>query len=151
MEKLKVKLEQIACSNCKTKVTVAEVVRDGKKLKYAPCGKCGCENIISSEEHIRGPAEVDVLNEKEVVQYIRDLYNLSNLLEKKLDEELLAFIQILKRAGYSGDRIHQFITWAGYGTRYENEVTVFGDKIVPSPIRSRGSQKEWEKIKAKSR
>lgn len=149
-EKLGLVLDKVKCSNCHKKIDVLEVSTAGFKTEHAPCKHCGCENILSSEKWERGPAEVDVFEDGEVIQYIRDLYNLSELLEKGVDSVLLAFIRQLKRAGYLDDRIHKFITLAGYGTNYEKCVNMFGEKVVPRPIPNRGDYKEWLRLKPRA-
>lgn len=157
MEKLGIILKKMNCGHCGKKVEILEVVGDGLKIKYAPCKKCDCQNIISEEKWERGPAEVDLLNDREIIQYIRDLLNLSDLLENDLDTELLTFIRKLKRAGYTDSRINQFITYAGYNTRYNGGGrmgTDLGEKYelgigkdVPMAMPNQGDWKEWQRIK----
>jgi len=164
MDNLKQPLDKMKCKKCGKKVEILEVTGGGEKLKYAPC-KCGCSNIISSEKWERGPAEVDLTEDKEIIQYIRDLINLSDLLEYNsiknisgFDKELLIFIRQLRKAGYVEDVIHRFITLAGYGTRYGG--AQFGEELgekyelgcggeVPRPIPNKGNQKEWMRLKAR--
>ena len=171
MKDLKQPLDKIKCKKCGKKVEILEVTGGGEKLKYAPC-KCGCSNIISSEKWVRGPAEVDLTEDKEIIQYIRDLINLSSLLEKRdeskltkeqqeqaaFDAELLIFIRQLRKAGYTEDAVHKYITLAGYGTRYGG--VQFGEELgikyelgcggsVPRPIPTKGDQKEWMRLKAR--
>ena len=157
MEKLKIALKKMRCKKCNKKVEILEVVGGGEKTKYAPC-KCGCSNIISSEKWVRGPAEVDLTEDKEIIQYIRDLINLSDLLEKGFNVELLIFIRKLRKAGYTEDAIHKFITLAGYGTRYGG--AQFGEELgekyelgcggeIPRPIPNKGNQKEWFRLKTR--
>lgn len=88
----------------------------------------------------RGPAQVDLCDEQEIVQHIRDLLNLSEFLEKGLDTELHDFIKKLKAIEWSDDKISEFITQAASWTRYE--------QLIPHSIPSRGEWKEWLKIKA---
>jgi len=157
MEELGITLEKMNCGHCGKKVEILEVTGNGLKIKYAPCKKCSCQNIISEEKWERGPAEVDLLDDREVIQYIRDLLNLSDLLENGFNTELLIFIRKLKRAGHSDARIHQFITYAGYNTRYggegrigkelgeEYELGIGGD--VPRAFPNQGDQREWRRIK----
>lgn len=157
MEKLGITLKKTNCKRCSHKIDILEVTGDGSITKYAPCKHCNSENLISTEKWHRGPAEVDVLNHSEVIQYIRDLLNLSDLLEKGFDSELLLFIQTLRRAGYGEDRIHQFITYASYNTRYggggrsKNEMDESYElgigKDVPRALPNAGDQREWKRIK----
>ena len=153
-EKLGTKLKTIKCKRCGKKVDVLEVTGEGSIAKYAPCKGCTEENQISMEKWERGPAEVDVLSNSEIIQYIRDLINLTCLLD--FNSELLAFIRTLKKAGYSDDRIHQFITYASYNTRYSGggKGTDLGEeyelgigKDVPRAMPNQGNQKEWQRIR----
>jgi len=148
---LKTVLEKIECKECGKKVEVIHVVGDGVILKYAPCKNCYCQNVISSRKWQRGPAEVDVTNEKEIIQYIRDLLNLADLLENGFDSELLVFIKTLKKAGYGDDYIDKYITYAGRGSRFETLVDGNGKKLVPRAIPSNGDYKEWLRLKQRAR
>jgi len=150
VKKLGVVLKKMKCKKCGKKNPILEVVGDGLKIKYAPC-MCTCENMISSEKWERGSAEVDLLNEREVIQYIRDLLNLSDLLEKGFDTELFAFIQTLKKAGYGDDSIHRFYTYAGYGSRFELLTDRDGHKVVPRAIPEKGEYKEWLRLKQRAK
>lgn len=94
------------------------------------------------------PCQIDLINEKEIIQYIRDLINLTPFLKNGFDAELLTFIKQLKGAGWGKQQIDRFITLASYNTVYENAVNVFGERIVPVPIKNRGDWKEWLKIKS---
>lgn len=157
MGKLGIILKTIKCKRCGKKVEVLEITGGGSITKYAPCKNCNCENMISEEKWERGPAEVDLRNNGEVIQYIRDLLNLSNLLENGFNAELLVFIRKLKLAGYTDDRIHQFITYAGYNTRYgggagkgvemDEEYELGCGKDVPRAMPNNGDQREWRRIK----
>lgn len=147
MEKLEIPLETKKCERCGKKVEILVVTRGGSEVKSAPCKHCSCENFISKKVWERGPAEVDLADEKEVIQHIRDLLNLSDLLENGLDAELLTFIRKLKEAGYTRAKIHQFITYGGYNSRFEQLTDGCGERIVPRALPNRGNQKEWRKIK----
>jgi len=147
MEKLRIELEKTKCKNCGKKVEILEVTGGGSKIKSAPCKNCTCENLISEEKWDRGPAEVDLVNDREIIQYIRDLFNLGSLLENGVDAELLPFIRKLRKAGYTDSRVHQFITYAGSNTRFEYLTDFYGKKLVPMPIPEQGDQKEWAKKK----
>lgn len=96
-----------------------------------------------------GPCQVDLCIEWQVVQYIRDLINLSSLLERGFEEELSRFIKQLKQVGWGSDRIHQFITKACYGTRYEDILDVFGRRIVPRPLPEAGDWFEYLRNKTR--
>ena len=150
MEKFGTVLKKMKCKRCGKKVEIITVVGNGVKLKYAPC-VCTCSNVISSEKWERGPAEVDILNEREVIQYIRDLLNLSDLLENGFDSELLAFIKTLKRAGYGDDSIHRFYTYAGYGSRFEVAEDRRGNRVVPRAIPDKGEYREWLRLKQRAK
>lgn len=157
MEKLGLVLKKTDCKGCGKKVEILEVTGGGSVTKYAPCKNCNNENLLSEEKWIRGPAEVDLLEESEIIQYIRDLLNLSTLLKNGFNSEWLVFIKRLKQAGYKDDKIHQFYTYAGYNTRYGggpvsgkdgNESYELGiGKDVPRAMPNQGDQKEWTKIK----
>jgi len=159
MESLKIKLDKMRCGKCNQKVEIFEVHGGGSKIKYAPC-KCGSSNLISSEKWDRGPAEVDLTAHIEIIQYIRDLLNLSDLLEKGFNTELLNFIRMLIRAGYKESGIHKFITLAGCNTRYSGGGRIGRElgvdyelgigKDVPRPIPMRGEWKEWLSLKPRA-
>ena len=167
MDNLKQPLDKMKCKKCGKRVEILEVTGGGEKTKYAPC-KCGCSNIISTEKWERGPAEVDLLNEEEIIQHFRDLLNLFVLLPEQitaaghtisgLAAEELSFIKQLRKAGYVEDAIQKFITLAGYGTRYGG--VQFGEELgikymlgcgesIPRPIPNKGNQKEWMCLKAR--
>ena len=128
----------IKCGGCHKKVTILEMTRGGSKVIYAPCEKCMAENIISSEKWERGPAEVDLMNQSEVVRHMRDLINLSSLLEDGADAALELFTAKLKAAGYSVDTIHRFLTYASTNTRYDHMTDLYGKKLVPRVIQEGG-------------
>jgi len=158
--KLKLKLDKMKCKQCGNRVEILEISKGGSKIKHAPCKRCGCTNVISSEKWTRGPAETDLTNDAEIIQHIRDLFNLSDLLEKGLNVELLNFIRMLIRANYSEDRIYKYITLAGYNTRYSGggrkrkelgiEYELGIGKDVPRPIPNRGDWKEWMCLKPRA-
>lgn len=93
----------------------------------------------------------DLTDDREVVQHIRDLLNLSPLLERGIDEELGLFIKLLSKTGWSSERITQLLTYASSGTRYEKEENCFGNRIVPRNIRERGDQAEWRTLKPRAK
>lgn len=90
-----------------------------------------------------GPCQIDLLDEKQVIRHFRDLLNLSDLLEKGLNCEMLKFIKQLKAVGYGKEQISQFITLSGYGTRYE--------QLIPRPIPEAGDRKEFQRDKSRRR
>ena len=147
MEKLGITLEKTKCKKCGKKVDILIVTRGGSRIKSAPCRNCNCENVISEEKWERGPAEVDLLDDREIIQHIRDLLNLSDLLENGLNTELLIFIRKLKKAGYEDDKVNKFITYAGYNSRFEYLTDRSGEKAVPRPIPNQGNWREWRRIK----
>ena len=148
--KLGIVLKKMKCKKCGKNVEIISVVGNGVKLKYAPC-KCTCFNMISSEKWERGSAEIDILNEREVVQHIRDLLNLSDLLERGFDMELLAFIRTMRQAGYGDESIHRFITYAGRGSRFEVLEDKYGDKVVPRAFPEKGDYREWLRLKQRAK
>lgn len=93
--------------------------------------------------------EVDLYNRWEIIRYIRDLINLSSLLERGFDEELVRFIKQLKQAGWGSDRIKQFIVKACYNTRYEEMRDIFGDRLVPRPFPQAGDWFEYLRNKTR--
>jgi len=131
---------QIQCTQCHKKVRVLEITRGGSKIICAPCKDCTCENIISSEKWERRAAEVDLLDQHEVVRYIRDLINLSELLENGLDEELNSFMQMLRAAGYSDEVRQKFLGYATANTRYDHMTDGFGRNLVPRVIPNNGGR-----------
>jgi len=100
---------------------------------------------------IKEPCQVDLMSEREVVQYIRDLLNLYPLLKRGFDAELLLFIKQLKKVGWGTEQIRSFITKAGYGTRYEQLEDFDGERIVPRALPEKGDQREWLRNKGRVR
>jgi len=88
-----------------------------------------------------GSCQVDLLDEYQVIRYFRDLLNLSDLLDKGLDYEMLKFIKQLKAVGYDDKHVSEFITLAGYGTRYE--------QLIPRLIPSNGDYGEFQRSKSR--
>jgi predicted RNA-binding Zn-ribbon protein involved in translation (DUF1610 family) len=143
----------LKCKNCGKKVEIAHYstfpeLESMLDVEKAPCKDCGEENIISTTKRSRGPAEVDLLNPTEIVQYFRDLFNISDLLGNELDTMMLNFTRKLSGAGWGEVQIHQFITTAGYGTRYDELQDSLG-YVVERPLPQRGDWKEWRRIKAR--
>ena len=141
------------CKNCGKKVEVVHYSTSPElgimvDIEKAPCKQCGEENIISTKKRGRGPAEVDLLNPAEIVQHFRDLFNVSDLLGDELDIMILNFTKKLSGAGWGEVRIHQFVTTAGYGTRYD-EIQDSSGYVVERPLPQRGEWREWRRIKAR--
>jgi hypothetical protein len=97
-----------------------------------------------------GACEVDLYDEKQVVQHIRDLLNLTDLLENGFDHELLLLIRKLKNVGWGDKQIHQMITYAGMGSRFERMTDNDGNRLIPRAIPESGSQTEWRQLKKRS-
>jgi len=91
--------------------------------------------MIESEQS-HGPAEVDLINEKEVIRYMRDLLNLNGLFPVTADEAISKFTKKLLKVGYSRDRIQQLTAYAAVNTRYEHVEDEFGRRIVPRVLSS---------------
>jgi len=89
------------------------------------------------------PSTVDLDDEYEVILYIRDLFNLSPLLQNELDPELLHFIQQLKKHGWGDKQVHSFITKAGKHTNFEYASDSSGKRLVPRQIPERGDRQEY--------
>lgn len=130
--------DKIKCGGCGKDVTVRQVIGGGLKVTNAPCGECFNENLLSSEKWERGPAEVDLLNQSEVVRYMRDLINLNALLENGADAALDVFMEKLEVAGYSRTARVRLLQYATTNTRYDHMVDSQGKKLVPRIIKSGG-------------
>ena len=100
---------------------------------------------------IKEPCQVNLIDEWEIVQYIRDLLNLYPLLERGFDAELLLFIKQLRKAGWGTEQIRNFIVRAGQGTRYEQLRDFDGKRIVPRALPEKGDQREWLRNKGRVR
>lgn len=85
--------------------------------------------------------QVNLLEPFEIIRYIRDLINLSDLLENGFGAELLKFIKQLKKEGWAKVRIDAFISAAGFYTRFERD--------LPRIYHESGSQREYEKGKSR--
>ena len=63
----------------------------------------------------------DILEIKDVIQHYKDLYNVADMLGPVgLDEEEHKFVLLLRKAGWSDNRIHELRQMALEHTRYEN-------------------------------
>jgi len=137
MEKFNVG-EKTTCSKCKKRVTIQEVTTKALRVICAPCESCSTQNVISSEQVgslERGPAEVDLLNQSEVVRYMRDLINLSSLLENGADPLIELFMRKLDEVGYSFKERMRLLGYASINTRYDFITDGFGKKLVPKVIK----------------
>jgi hypothetical protein len=150
-DSLKMKLETMKCKKCGKKVEIFELCAGENKIKYAPCKACGCDNLIHCLPWNRGPAEVDMSIQEEIIEYLSDLYNLEDLLQD-FGSLMLSFIRLLKKAGYADKDIQRFLTSAAYGTRFsgaktgvENgETYLLGcGQDVPRVLPNRGDWNEW--------
>lgn len=72
------------------------------------------------------PAQVDLLDERAIVQHIRDMLNLHDLIEGGIGERLEEFRKRLLDVGWGRDRLHGLEERASHNTRYE--------KLIPPPI-----------------
>lgn len=95
---------------------------------------------MGNTSNVSEPAQVDLLSKREIIQHIRALLDLSELLERGFDAEIADFIELLKAAGWGKDQVSQFISSGACGTRYEQQ--------LPSMFPERGDRTEWEKNKA---
>lgn len=93
----------------------------------------------------------DLTDEKSVIQHFRDLYNLADLLLRGLDEEMRRFRDQLGRIGWGYENIQKMIMYGGYGTRFEYMTDCQGNSLLPRPIPEQGSQREWSKLKARTK
>jgi len=94
----------------------------------------------------------DLTDERSVIQHFRDLHNVKDLLgEDGYNEEIKSFIHRLREIGWGEDRIQQMITYSGYGTRFEKMEDQHGNPLIPRPIPNQGSQREWGKLKSRTK
>lgn len=145
------KLDTMKCK-CKKKVEIFELTSGGNIIKYAPCKHCGRDNMLSCEKWERGPAEIDMSSQEEIIEYLSDLYNLEDLLLNGIGPSMLSFIRLLRKAGYRDKDIQRFLTSAAYGTRFSGarkgveggeEYLLGCGHNVPRVIPNRGDWKEW--------
>jgi hypothetical protein len=89
--------------------------------------------------------QINLDSEREIVQHIRDLINLTNLLgQEGFDAEYVKFANQLKEKGWGKQNIKTFLERACIGTRFEQIVNMYGDRIVPAAIPEVGDRKEYE-------
>ena len=72
------------------------------------------------------PAQEDLLDERAIVDHIRDMLNLHDLIEGGIEERMEEFRKRLLTVGWSRDRVHELEMRASYNTRYE--------RLIPPPI-----------------
>jgi len=72
------------------------------------------------------PAQVDLLDERAIVQYMRDLLNLHDLIEGGIEERMEKLKRQLLDLGWGKDKIHDMVMRASHNTRYE--------RLIPPPI-----------------
>jgi len=72
------------------------------------------------------PAQVDLLDEREIVRYMRDLLNLHDLIEDGIEERMERLKRQLLGMGWSKDKVHDMEMRASHNTRYE--------RLIPPPI-----------------
>ena len=72
------------------------------------------------------PAQVDLLSERAIVQHIREMLNLHDLIEGGIEERLEDFRKRLLAVGWGKDRVHELEMRASHNTRYE--------RLIPPPI-----------------
>jgi hypothetical protein len=83
------------------------------------------------------PAQVDYEDPKAVVEYLRALLDLYDLLGKDgYDEELQPFLVKLREKGWPAARISEFIQLSSYHTRYEG--------LIDPPFPSQGDAREYQ-------
>jgi len=94
----------------------------------------------------------DLTDERSVIQHFRDLHNVSDLLgDDGYQEEVRSFIKKLSDIGWGSDRIQQMLTYSGYGCRFEYMKDQEGGPLIPRPIPNSGSQREWRKLKTRTK
>lgn len=72
------------------------------------------------------PAQVNLLNERAIVQYMRDLLNLHDLISGGIEERMAKFKKQLQEVGWGKGMIHSMEMRASHNTRYE--------KLIPPTI-----------------
>lgn len=77
------------------------------------------------------PAQVDILNEREIILYLRALLDLHDLLLNGLEAEMDNFRRKLLSVGWGSQRITELVYLASLKNRYENLIShpVFGEKF----------------------
>ena len=90
-----------------------------------------------------GPCQIDLFDEKQVVQRFKDLLNIGPMLDINVDEEVYKFRQILVAFGYGHDAIQALQKQACIASRYEVD--------LEPPIRNRGNMRAYEADKSRRR
>ena len=72
------------------------------------------------------PAQLDLLDERQIVIYMRDLLNLHDLIEGGIEELMEKLKRQLHDLGWSKNKIHDMEMRASHNTRYEG--------LIPPPI-----------------
>jgi hypothetical protein len=131
-------------------VTSAYIALGYDAVKAREIANRTVQNTLDSLEgdrrlyHHINPSTVDLDNEYEMILFIRDLFNLQELLGKEeMDKELLLFIQKLKAHGWGDKQVHDFITKAGQNTNFEHAKNTEGKRVIPRQIPERGDRKEY--------
>lgn len=93
-------------------------------------------NKMKDEPLFPLPAQVDYQDPKQIIEHLRALLDLHDLLEKGYDYELQSFRVHLREVGWGLNQISEFILQSSFHTRYE--------ALVDPPIPSRGSQFEFD-------
>ncbi len=97
----------------------------------------------NSQEKDRGPCQIDLFDDRQVVQRFRDLLNVGSMLAIDVDEEIYKFRQELKAFGYGHDAIQALQELACISSRYESE--------LEHPIRNLGNRRNYEANKGRRR
>jgi hypothetical protein len=72
------------------------------------------------------PAQVNLLDERAIVQHIRDMLNFHDLIVGGIEERMREFREKLRDVGWGKEMIYMFEGRASHSTRYE--------KLIPPPI-----------------
>ncbi len=78
------------------------------------------------------PATVDYQDPKQIVDHLRALLDLHDLLERGYDAEVGPFLARLRVVGWGPKQINEFTLQASYNTRYE--------ALIDPPIPNRGDR-----------
>lgn len=103
-------------------------------------------HIVEKNDNVkkdRGPCQIDLFDEKQVVQRFKDLLNVGPMLDINVDAEIHKFRQKLIVFGYGYEAIQALQTQACIATRYEME--------LEPPIRNKGNMREYEADKGRRR
>ena len=77
-------------------------------------------------------AMVDYQDPKQIVDHLRALLDLHDLLERGYDAEVVPFLTKLRQVGWGPKQINEFTLQASYNTRYE--------ALIEPPIPNRGDR-----------